>query len=185
MKAKSLWIRTKRKDLTNVAFIFFSIATMLSFLILSAHAGSDRDLKFSASFDKNEYKKDEPIAVEFKLENKGKKAIYVNKRFYLTSEENQKNGEVYLSIVSPSGEKLPCKASYETGLPKSDYFVSLNPGEGVNSERKFSINYYFDFKAPGTYKIAAVYQNKYGQEIGLDTFKDKIESAPVTIKIVE
>jgi len=145
-----------------------------------------KGLKFSVYFDKTEYKKTDPININFKLENKGKTDIYVNKRFYINSKDApREQREVYLLVTSPSGEKLPCKISHETGLPKTDYFVLLKPGEEVSLERKRNIKYYFDFNTPGKYKIIAVYQNIYGKEIGIDAFKDKIESNPVTIEIVE
>lgn len=145
------------------------------------------DLELTISFDKAEYKTSDQISVDFILKNKGKEALYINKRFFLNSQESDNRyREVYLSVISPSGEKLPCKVSTsEVGLPKTDYFVLLGPGEEVNLDRKRSIKYYFDFSAPGVYKIKAVYQNVYGEEIGIDAFKDKVESDTVKIKIVE
>lgn len=47
-------------------------------------------LAFSVVPDKNEYKPEEAINVNFKLENKGDSPIYVNKRFYLNSEDRPK-----------------------------------------------------------------------------------------------
>ncbi|MBN1405846.1 MAG: hypothetical protein JW946_04935 [Candidatus Omnitrophica bacterium] len=130
------------------------------------------------SLDKQEYKKGETIAAEFKLKNTGKQQVYINKRFFIP-------GEISLSVIAPSGDSLPCKVSYEPGLPKTDYFALLLPGEEIAAERKISINYYFDFNEPGVYKIAASYQNKYGSELGIDAFKDKVASKPVTIKIMQ
>lgn len=143
-------------------------------------------LQFYLSFDKNEYKTNEPIYINFKLRNKGNKPVYVNKRFYVNSKDSKpEDREVYLRITSPSGEKLLCKASYDTGFPKTDYFVLLKPKEEITSERKKNLKAYFDLNVPGEYKVIAIYQNIYGPEIGVDAFKDKITSEPVTIKIVE
>ena len=143
-------------------------------------------LQFYLSFDKNEYKTNEPIYINFKLRNKGNKPVYVNKRFYVNSKDSKpEDREVYLRITSPSGEKLLCKASYDTGFPKTDYFVLLKPKEEITSERKKNLKAYFDLKTPGEYKVIAIYQNIYGPEIGVDAFKDKITSEPVAIKIVE
>lgn len=145
-----------------------------------------KGMRFSISFDKSEYTQKDPIKINFKLENKGKADIYVNKRLYINSEDSSKGQrEVYLLVTSPSGEKLPCKISHETGLPKTDYFVLLKPGEEVKLERERNIKYYFDFNTTGKYKIIAVYQNIYGEEIGIDAFKDEIKSKRVTIEIIK
>ncbi len=144
-------------------------------------------LQFSISFDKDEYKTKDPIYVNFELKNKGSKPVYVNKRFYVSSEDSDlKDREVFFQIKGPSGEKLPYKASYYgTGFPKTDYFVLLGPKEGTISERKKNLKAYFDLSVPGIYKVTAVYQNMYGPEIGIDAFGDKIKSKPVTIKVAE
>ncbi len=144
-------------------------------------------LQFSISFDKDEYKTKDPIYINFELNNKGPKPVYVNKRFYVGSEDSDpRDREVFFQIRGPSGEKLPYKASsYDIGFPKTDYFVLLGPKEGIASERKKNLKAYFDLGAPGKYKITAVYQNMYGAEIGIKAFRDKIKSKPVTIKVVE
>lgn len=157
---------------------------LLSFQQLEAK--SNLSLKFSVFFDKNEYKTDEPIYISFKLINTHKKPVYVNKRYYLNSENSKpEDREVYLRVTGPSGNELPCKSSYSTGFPKTDYFVLLNPKEEAVSERKKNLKAYFDLMAPGKYNIIAVYQNIYGAEIGIEVFRDEIKSKPVTIKVVE
>lgn len=144
------------------------------------------DLKFSISLDKSEYKSDEPVNATFKLENRGKEPVYVNKRFYVNSEKMPKETrDVFLVITSPSGVKLPCKYSYETGLPKSDYFELLSPGKEASSEYKRDLRAYFDLSEAGTYIVSGVYQNVYGREIGVDAFKDKVTSDPVSFKIIK
>lgn len=144
-------------------------------------------VRFSIAFDKNEYKKTDSMPVTLTLENNGKKPVYINKRFHVGKEDRPKEKrEVYFIVISPSGEKLsPRDRSYETGLPKTDYFELLKPGEKIVSERKPSIKGYFDIKDPGTYKITAVYQNVYGREIGIEAFTDAAKSNTVTIKIIE
>ena len=143
-------------------------------------------LEFSISLDKAEYKKSEQIYVNFTLENKGRKPVYVNKRFHVNSEDSpKKKKEVYFIVTGPSGEKLPYRRTYDTGFPKTDYFVLLKRGEKAASERKKSLKTYFDIKKPGTYTVTAVYKNVYGEEIGVDAFKGELKSAVVTIKITE
>lgn len=166
------------------------ITLILTIFLLSAQDArvwADKGLGLTISFDNSEYKQSDQINIDFKLTNKGEAPVYINKRFQLNSEDSdKKDREIYLSIISPSGEKLSYKTPYsETGLPKSDYFVLLKPGEEAGLERKYNIKYYFDFTALGTYKITAVYQNVYGDEIGLDTVKDEIKSDTVEIKIAE
>ena len=145
---------------------------------------SSANLKFSIVLEKREFKSTEPINVSFKLKNTGKDAVYVNKRFFASAEDLPKEKrDVYFIVVSPSGKKLPCKIHYTTGFPKTDYFVLLKPQEEVESKWKRNLRTYFDFSEPGEYKVTAVYENSYGSEIGLDTFKGKLVSKPVTIKI--
>jgi len=145
------------------------------------------NLKFSILLDKSEYKGQEPINVTFKLENKGKEAVWVNKRFHLNSENvaNVHRGEVVLNVTSPSGKEVPCKFSYETGFPKSDYFELLEPAKVVVSEYPRNLRGYFDFNEPGVYKVVGVYQNIFGKEIGLDVFGEKLTSEPVYLKVIK
>jgi hypothetical protein len=162
--------------------VFSLIFLCLAYQACLAASGT---LKFSISLDKSEYKPDEPINVSFKLENKGKTAVYVNKRFYLGSETMPKEQrDVFLIVTSPSGAKLPCKFSYATGFPKSDYFELLEPGKEV-VEYPRNLRGYFDFNEPGVYKVVAVYQNIFGKEIGLDVFGEKLTSEPVYLKVIK
>lgn len=181
MKAKTLLIRMKLSPIV--------IVSALIVVVLSASdsiAVQDKGARLTIVSDKEEYKKDEPISIDFRIKNVGKKEMYINKRFYIIPEDDpKKNGEVYFSVTSPTGEKLPCKVSYETGLPKTDYFTPIKPGEEITMERKPSINYFFDFTAPGVYKIEATYQNRYGEEIGIDAFKGKVVSRQIKVKRIE
>lgn len=168
--------------------IFLAVFASVLYLLFSQvnDVFAYRGLEISISFDRDEYRQSDPVYINFKIENKRKRPVYVNKRFYLNSEESpEKHREVYLTVQSPSGEELVCKASYETGLPKTDYFVLLKPDEETISDRKQNIKGYFDFKETGLYKITAIYQNIYGKEIGIDALKDMLISKPVTIRIVE
>ncbi|MCK5556942.1 MAG: hypothetical protein KAJ01_01095 [Candidatus Hydrogenedentes bacterium] len=144
-------------------------------------------LKFSISLDKTEYKKTDQIYVNFTLKNEGKKPVYVNKRFHINTEDSPKEEkEVYLIVTAPSGEKLTCREKpYDTGFPKTDYFVLLKRNEEAVSERKKRLKIYFDIKEPGTYTVAAVYKNVYGKEIGVEAFQGELKSDPVTMKIIE
>lgn len=144
-----------------------------------------QDMEFTISCDKTEsYKTQDPIKITFTLKNIGTAPVYVNKRFFLGPEEDLINDrEVFLSVTSPSGQKLPYKFSYKTGFPKADYFALLSPGEEAVSEYPRNINGSFEFNEPGEYKITAVYQNAYGPEIGIDAFKNRIESNAVTVNI--
>ena len=170
----------------RIALIILILNTLC--LLFNQHLDARQipGLELSVFFDKNEYKPGEAIYINFKLKNTSNKPIYVNKRFFVNSESSEpEDKEVFLQITGPSGEKLPCKASYDTGFPKTDYFVLLEPKEEVTSERKKNLKAYFDLKAPGEYSVIAIYQNIYGEEIGVDVFKDKITSKPATIKIIE
>jgi len=167
-------------------FKFTYIFVLLFFFSQTCFAKTP-NLKFSILLDQSEYKGQEPINATFKLENTGKESIWVNKRFYLNSEDIAKDrrGEVALKVTSPSGKQLPCKFSYETGFPKSGYFELLEPAKEVVSEYPRNLRGYFSFEEPGVYKVVALYQNIFGREIGLDVFKDKLTSEPVSVKIIK
>ena len=148
---------------------------------------SQHDVEFTISCEKAEdLKAQDPIKITFKLKNTGNAPVYVNKRFFLGPEEGLINDrEVFLSVTSPSGQKLPYKFSYKTGFPKTDYFALLKPGEEAVSEYPRNINGSFEFNEPGEYKITATYQNVYGKEIGIETFTDKITSNTIIVKIIK
>lgn len=148
--------------------------------------GGQSDIVFTAALDKTEYAGEEPVNLTFTLKNKGssKNPVYVNKRFYFGSEESPKNQkEVYVTITAPSGEKLPYKFPYETGYPKTDYFMLLEPGQEANAEYPRNLRGNFEFKEEGTYTATAVYQNAFGRELGLDVFQGKLTSGPVKFEI--
>ncbi len=165
------------------------VASVLVFLFLFSQPCLVKaaELKFSTVLDKAEYKGQEPINATFELENKGKESVLVNKRFYIYSGslDKQYHGEVILKVISPSGKEVSCKASYETGLPKSDYFELLQANKKVVSEYPRNLRGYFSFEEPGIYKVETLYQNVFGKEIGLDVFKDKLASKSVSFKIKE
>jgi hypothetical protein len=142
-------------------------------------------LQFNVTTDKTEYKNEEPINITFTLYNKGKDADYVNSRFFINSPDRPKSErEVTLLVTAPDGKKLPCKFSYPVGCPKSDYFVSLDPGKEVSSDYPRNLKAYFDFDKPGSYQIVAVYENGHGNELGLKVFNEKLTAKTVTIKII-
>lgn len=164
---------------------------LLSVLFLSVACGgsaaAEKGMQLSIILDKEEYAKSDPISANFNLKNTGKAPIYVNKRCQIASKESPKEDrEIYLTVIGPDGQELPYKAQpYKIGLPKSDYFVSLNQGEETTSEHKINLKGFFEINTPGEYKVTAVYQNAYGKEIGLDAFEKEIKSKPVTVKIKE
>lgn len=166
--------------------LFFIIGFCLSFG-RQLNAQPSAALQFQISFDQEEYKVKDPIYIHLELTNKGSEPVYINKRFYISSEDiDPKDKEVFFRVKGPSGEEVPYKAKhYDTGLPKTEYFVLLDPKESITSERKKNLKAYFDFKTPGKYKVTAVYQNTYGAEIGIDAFTDQVTSKTVTIKVVE
>jgi hypothetical protein len=136
------------------------------------------------SLAKTEYKRTDPLEVTVSLAHRGKQPVWVNTRFFL-GPETEPRREVFLEITAPNGEKLACQSSYKTGLPRTEQFRLLKPGETATAEHPLDLRNYFDFTALGTYTIVGVYQNPFGQEIGLDAFAGPVESEPVSITIVE
>ncbi len=137
-------------------------------------------LKFSLSFEQESrtYKLNDPITVSFSLENTGKRPAWVNKRFYLTQ-------EVTLTVTGPTGEPLPCTFTSQSGFPKSEYFQRLQGGQTVSAEHPCDLRNYFNLTTPGRYAVVGVYENVFGQEIGLDAFTGPVTSKPVTFTVVE
>lgn len=145
-------------------------------------------LQFSLSFEPESraYTLNDPITVSFSLKNTGKRPVWVNKRFYLAAETLPKEArEVTLTVTGPTGEPLPCTFTSRSGFPKSDYFERLQPGRTVTSDSPRDLRNYFSFSRAGTYTIAGIYENAFGQEIGVDAFNGPIRSKPVAITIVE
>lgn len=147
---------------------------------------ANAQLKFSLILEKAEYSPNEPINVILSLKNLGASPVMVNQRFYISAPQVAKNQkEVYFDLVSPSGAKLVCKNFYETGYPKTEYFKLLASGEEVKSEYPRNLRGYFEITESGTYTLVAVYQNVFGSEIGLDTFKEQLVTEPVKFTIVD
>jgi len=156
------------------------------FCLWAADGIAAEEIKFTATLDKMEYKTGEPILITFTLKNESKATVYVNKRFAIGPESVPKQKrDVCLLVTSPSGEKLTSPNNYEAGLPKSDDFVLLEPGKEVKSENPRNLEGFFEFNEPGTCKIVAVYQNFFGPEIGLEVFREKLTSQPVSLTIIK
>ncbi len=142
-------------------------------------------VKFSLVLDKSEYSLQDPVNMTFSLKNLGKDPVMVNKRFYIGDPQAAVDQrDIYLTLVNAAGDKISGKYFYPTGYPKTDYFKSLGPGEEVKSEYNRNLRGYFELTEAGTYTVSAVYQNSFGAEIGLDTFKEQLISEPVKFTIV-
>lgn len=157
-----------------------------AFCLVKPSFCASAQLKFSLILEKAQYSSDEPINVVLSLKNLGVDSVMVNQRFYISAQQAAKNQkEVYFDLVSPTGAKLICKNFYETGYPKTEYFKLLAPGEEVKSEYPRNLRGFFEITEPGTYTLVAVYQNVFGSEIGLDTFKEQLVSEPIKFRIEE
>jgi hypothetical protein len=169
-------------------FGFFAVVVFVAAWILflgSPAFCAENQIKFSLTLDKAEYTLQEPVNLTFTLKNLGKEPVMVSKRFYIGDPQAAVNQrDIYLTLVSSTGEKITGKYFYPTGYPKTDYFQLLGPNEEVKSEYTRNLYGYFELKEPGIYTVSAVYQNAFGAEIGLDTFKEPLASEPVKFTIV-
>ena len=153
---------------------------------VSASTAKPPKLEFRASLDQGAYKSGEPVQISFTLKNADKQPVWVNTRFYLSSQSAPDDDrDVYLILTSPSGKEVPCTFSYPTGFPKSDYFKLLQPGEETASEHPRDLRGFFDLKEAGTYTVRAVYQNVFGAELGLDAAKGPLRSEPVAFAVTQ
>ena len=174
----------KNKILRRLAMIILVVVAVL--VSATAVFCADPQLKFNLVIEKAEYSSADPINVVFTLKNLGAEPVMVNQRFYISDQKAANNQrDVYFELTSPSGAKMPCQHSYETGFPKTDYFKLLGPGEETRSEYPRNLKGFFDIVEPGTYTVVAVYQNVFGAEIGLDAFKGQLFSEPVKFTIVD
>ena len=141
-------------------------------------------LQLTLSFDKASYTASDPILLTLALQNIGTQAVWVTKRFFISAKEvPPQQRDVYLEATPPSGQALVSTYTYETGFPRTDLFIELRPGEEAAAEHQANLRYYFDCKEPGTYQVVAVYENVFGPELGLDTFRGMVRSAPASFTI--
>ena len=130
------------------------------------------------------YHASEPVTVRLTLKNVSKTPVWVTTRFFVSSPEVAANRrDIYLEITAPSGERLPITFTHVTGFPKTDLFKELQPGEEITSEARPNLRYLADLKAPGQYQVVAVYENVFGPEIGLETFRGVVRSSVATFTI--
>ena len=152
-----------------------------------AHAPAPTaSIEFRASFDRETYGRADPLQVTFHLKNTGTQPVWVNTRFYLAAETAApESRDVFLKVTAPSGAEVPCTFSHRTGLPKSEYFQLLAPGQDASSEHPRDLRAFFDLKETGTYRVVATYANAFGAELGLETVKGPSTSAPVTFTVTQ
>ena len=141
-------------------------------------------LEFHVVLDKSSYAPTDPILFRVALKNIGAKPIWVVSRFYVSAPQiAPQHRDVYLELLGPSGQPVTSPAKFETGFPKTDDFKELQPGADVAAQGQVNLRYLFDLKEPGTYRVTAVYENVFGPELGLDTFRGTLRSDPVTFTI--
>ncbi len=161
-----------------------AVLVAASGLTYSCAAAGSSDVRFTAELDKAEYATGDAVNIDFVLENNGEEAVYVNQRFYAMGKDSQaRDRDVTVELISPEGESLPCKFTYTPGLPRTGNFKKLEKGESAKTERPRNLKGYFDIEKPGKYTVKAVYENMYGEEIGLDTVKGPIAAEPVVFEI--
>lgn len=144
-------------------------------------------LEFRVTVDHTTFKsRTEAVMMTYVIANHGQAPVWINRRFYINSEEMPSDGrEVSLEVTSSTGERLPGTYAHETGLPKSDDFVLVQPGDDVTSERPRDLRNFVDLTTPDTYTVAAVYHNVFGKELGLAVFDGRLVAEPISITIVE
>ncbi|MBI3322575.1 MAG: hypothetical protein HYZ94_02725 [Candidatus Omnitrophica bacterium] len=136
--------------------------------------------------EKPEYALSDKIEIGFKLVNKGKEPVYVNTRFKLgTPAAAPAQKELVLEVREAGGAALEMKVTdYESGIPKSEYFVLLKPGEEAAYDRKWDLKDLAKIEKPGAYEVKAAYRNAWGKELGLDVFPGPA-AATATVKVKE
>jgi len=147
-------------------------------------ATKNSSLKLEVVFDREEYKKNEPVIVSFKITNESKQPIWVNTRCYLANEEVKKR-DMTLELFSPNGEPLVSNYSFRTGYPRTEIFYELEPNEDFTSDNRRHLAGYFKIQEIGQYTAVGIYENQFGDEIGIDAYKKRIVSEPATFTITE
>ena len=171
-------MRKRRLALAALPVLFIGLA--------AAKAKAKENVALEIVLEKPEAKLSEEIKTGFKLVNKGSEPVWVNQRFKLgTAKAVPEQREVILEVKAEDGTPVEMKSTdYVSGLPKSDYFKLLKPGEEASTERKWNLKDLAKIEKPGTYEITAIYENSFGKELGLDVFKGK-SAASVKVKVVE
>lgn len=113
----------------------------------------NENLKFIIFSEKETYKRDEAIYIEFSLKNMSKEPIIVNKRLVLAYSPE---GEVSLDIIGPNRELKEYKYLIQVDYPTKDDFIILDPNKYV--KRKCNINDFYSLDQIGRYKITATYE---------------------------
>lgn len=150
-------------------------------------------LKFIISSEKEKYKMDEAIYLEFSLKNISKEPIIVNKRLIVGYAPE---GEISLDIMAPDGELREYKYFIQVDYPTKDDFTILNPNEYV--KKKCNIKDFYSLERIGRYKITATYEfrkavvedireyrRKWSKtEIPTEVWIGKVKSNTIEIEII-
>jgi hypothetical protein len=143
------------------------------------HTASARpEIRLELLIEKRSYKMSEPIEMKFKLVNVGKKPIWINTRMKSgTPSADPRQREVWVEMEGPDGKSVASKIrDWPTGLPKSESFQLLQPGQSFVHEKAWDLRDIFEIDRPGTYRIRATYHNVFGKELGLDVFQGPIQA---------
>lgn len=142
-----------------------------------------KELELEIVLDKKEYKKGEAIKVAFSVINRGLDDVILNGRMFLNSIESPETmREIYLKVISPSGNEIPFSAFIEVGYPSKHNFKIVKSGTSLKSDL-VDLTKYYDFEEIGTYEILAIYENRFGKELNIDAWVGKVISKPLRIKI--
>ena len=154
-----------------------------------------KELAFTISLNKHQYKPDDVILSTLSLRNQGATHIWVNERMIVNDPSPEDQGDVYFVILAPWSETAHLMALVDAmGKPETQNFVMLAPGETTEKVSE-DIMYYSFSSLPdqvralgypvGKYCAWAVYHNQTNPGLDGLVWKGKIKSNFVEFEITE
>jgi len=121
-------------------------------------ASRRQPLTFAISLPKQDFALGEQVPLTMTLQNASTTALTVNRRLAV----NDKNAprrlhEVSIFILAPSGEEAAFDWDLRIGLPRSEDFSTLAPGDSVQRMADLTDLYILDQR--GEYLVFAIYEN--------------------------
>lgn len=140
-------------------FLFLTVALIILKLGVNTSQGDNMvELKLILSLDKTIYQPNEAVSALISLKNVGNKDLVVNRRMTVNfSAAPNKFRDISFTITGPSGETVPFAARINARPPTEKDFVSLSPGETI--ETTINIQRLHHMTDIGPYSVSAVYQN--------------------------
>ena len=125
---------------------------------------------------------DDPLSLDIALINRSSQPLGVNQRLLFNHPSSPpESGEVYLSVEGPPGYENRVAYQVRAGVPSSEHFDLLLPGQRVS--KHYLLSKYESFHLPGIYQVWVIYRNTIHASVkGLPLLVGSVSSAPISIR---